>query len=76
MHLCVTQKNMASTGISEVRESVTLLSCLQQQDCEAVSVQFVSLYVLLPILCGGPDGAIDLLWVCLSDCPDNSFRMK
>jgi len=37
----VLQSNMEASGMSRVRESVTLLNCLQQQDCEAVSVIIV-----------------------------------
>ena len=42
------QRNMEASGISGVRDSVTLLTCLQQQDCEAVSLLFVLHVLLIP----------------------------
>jgi len=43
------QRNLEATGISGVRESVTLLNCLQEPDCEAVSlvsVGFLSCFMI------------------------------
>jgi len=34
------QRNLEAAGMSGVRESVTLLNCRQEPDCEAVSLLF------------------------------------
>ena len=45
------QRNLETTGISGVRESVTLFNCLQEPDCEAVSLLFVGNKRLFRVLC-------------------------
>jgi len=43
------QRNLeAATGISGVRESVTLINCLQEPDCEAVSY-LLGVFRYLPV---------------------------
>ena len=43
------QRNLEVTGMSAVRESVTLLNCLQEPDCEAVSLLFVGALPVRPV---------------------------
>jgi len=41
----IAQRNLEATAMSGVRESVTLLNCLQEPDCEAVSLLFAGTFL-------------------------------
>ena len=51
MRTYAVQRNLEASGMSAVRESVTLLNCLQEPDCEAVSLLFVAMLHYLCARC-------------------------
>jgi len=43
MYVHNVQRNLEAAGISGVRDSVTLINCLQEPDCEAVSLSVIAM---------------------------------